>query len=306
MVKLIFTISIFFALISISFSQIKIQEGFETSDSITLPTGWKVFNNAAYVIDPFTNWTVRDSGVCVPGINCAATSKAHLSKKAIEVSWWSSIDTGGSSHTYSDGWLVTKKIPTVASTDILKFWATGGTPNYSDSIQIWVSFIDSLPGSFTNKLGSIHWPVGSTYGNWTQYTYALTSYIGLPIWIGFRYYMDCSVNGFVVYMDDIFVGNPNSINNLGTGIPVSYALSQNYPNPFNPVTTIKFDLPKSSNVKLIVYNSLGQEVSILLNEMKEAGYYEAKFDASTLSSGVYYYRIEAANFVETKKMVVVK
>ena len=89
-------------------------------------------------------------------------------------------------------------------------------------------------------------------------------------------------------------------------MPVSYELYQNYPNPFNPSTTIKFATPKESNVNLSIYNVLGELVSTLVNEQKRPGYYEYKFDASNLASGVYLYRIKAGNFIETKKMVLLR
>jgi hypothetical protein len=88
--------------------------------------------------------------------------------------------------------------------------------------------------------------------------------------------------------------------------PVMYALSQNYPNPFNPSTTIKYKLPKSSVVRLSVFDMLGREVSVLLNERRDAGVYEVKFDGSSLASGVYFYRLQAGDFVQAKGLVITK
>jgi hypothetical protein len=89
-------------------------------------------------------------------------------------------------------------------------------------------------------------------------------------------------------------------------VPGAFALEQNYPNPFNPSTTIRYQVPVAGVVKIVVYDILGREVSVLVNEMKNAGAYEVRFDGSGLASGVYLYRIEAGNFVQTKKMLVVK
>ena len=112
--------------------------------------------------------------------------------------------------------------------------------------------------------------------------------------------------------------NNNSINKLliissEIGAPIEYALEQNYPNPFNPSTTIKFAVPKESNVNLSIYNVLGELVSTLVKEQKKPGYYEYKFNASNLASGVYLYRIkavpngrQAGSFVETKKMILLR
>jgi len=88
--------------------------------------------------------------------------------------------------------------------------------------------------------------------------------------------------------------------------PEEYSLSQNYPNPFNPTTTIEFSIPQSENVKLIVFNSLGEEVATLVNEFKESGKHEIDFKEIDIPSGVYYYKIIAGSFAETKKMILLK
>lgn len=89
-------------------------------------------------------------------------------------------------------------------------------------------------------------------------------------------------------------------------IPQNYRLYQNYPNPFNPVTKIKFDLPKSGFVKLAVYDILGKQVSILVNEHLSSGSYTADLNASVLSSGIYFYTLQSGDFITTKKMILTK
>jgi hypothetical protein len=89
-------------------------------------------------------------------------------------------------------------------------------------------------------------------------------------------------------------------------LPKEFKLSQNYPNPFNPVTRIKFELPKQSLVSLKVYDMAGREVASLVNEELKAGYYESQFDGNRFASGVYFYRIIANDFIQTKKMVLIK
>ncbi len=89
-------------------------------------------------------------------------------------------------------------------------------------------------------------------------------------------------------------------------IPTVYALGQNYPNPFNPSTVIKFSIPNSGLVSLKVFNILGQEVATLVNEMKSVGVYEVSFDASSLTTGMYIYRIQSGDFTSTKKMLLLK
>ncbi len=88
--------------------------------------------------------------------------------------------------------------------------------------------------------------------------------------------------------------------------PNKFELSQNYPNPFNPSTTIRFNLPEASIVKLTIFNILGQEIRTLVNEFRESGINAINFDASDLNSGMYIYKIEAGNFVQTRKMTLLK
>jgi hypothetical protein len=90
-------------------------------------------------------------------------------------------------------------------------------------------------------------------------------------------------------------------------VPEAYSLSQNYPNPFNPVTRINYEIPKNSVVELTVYDILGREVAKLINnEFKKPGRYSVEFDGANLASGIYFYRIEAGDFIDSKKMVLIK
>jgi hypothetical protein len=89
-------------------------------------------------------------------------------------------------------------------------------------------------------------------------------------------------------------------------VPTHFGLNQNYPNPFNPTTTIQFDVPKASHVKLEVFNVLGQNVRTLVDENLDAATHTVEFDASELGSGIYFYRIQADGFAETKKMALIK
>jgi hypothetical protein len=94
--------------------------------------------------------------------------------------------------------------------------------------------------------------------------------------------------------------------NVEVEIPIVYALEQNYPNPFNPSTTIKYSIPEEGFVKLAVYNMLGEEVATIVNASRKAGRYEVNFNATGLASGVYVYRIEAANYIASKKLMLMK
>lgn len=100
---------------------------------------------------------------------------------------------------------------------------------------------------------------------------------------------------------------PKLINNSeAVVVPDKSELSQNYPNPFNPTTTLKYALPKNSYVTIKLYNSLGAEVTTPVREEKPAGFYEVTFDGSRFASGMYFYRMTAGEFTETKKLILVK
>lgn len=99
---------------------------------------------------------------------------------------------------------------------------------------------------------------------------------------------------------------PVGVEDNPEGIPTEYSLSQNYPNPFNPTTSIRYSIPELSFVNIKIFDVLGSEIETLVNEEKSIGNYEVNFDASKLATGIYFYRIKAGQFVETKKMVLIK
>jgi hypothetical protein len=113
-----------------------------------------------------------------------------------------------------------------------------------------------------------------------------------------------SIHGAIVMHNRIILTKEDDEETLST--PVEFTLEQNYPNPFNPATTINYSIPEAGNVEMKVYDILGNEVATLVNEAKAPGNYSAVFDASTFASGIYIYTLRANNFVQTKKMILVK
>ena len=93
---------------------------------------------------------------------------------------------------------------------------------------------------------------------------------------------------------------------INNTMPDSYVLTQNYPNPFNPSTQIRFSIPEQTNVKLLIYDVLGREVSQLVDQVMQAGTYSFSWDAKGYSSGVYFYKLQTDNFVKVKKMMLLK
>jgi hypothetical protein len=306
LLALLFVISIF--LFKDSYSQrIIINETFETSgfNLDSLPNGWSkdpvVGPNPTY---PLAVWSVRDSGAFFPGVNGIVRSRAHSGTRGASIPWRAGNDV-------ANAWMFTDSF-TVRTGDSLMFWMLLGSPedlalqNYIDTMQVRISTIPIGVEEFSTKLATIR----SLDSNnvWTQHKFSLNQYAGQLVYIAFRYYMNTSVDGLWCNIDDIFVGNRSAvgITPIGTNIPTKFALNQNYPNPFNPTTKIKFDLPKNTQVNLTVYNTNGQLVMTLADGQYNAGSYEASFDAKSLPSGTYFYRLTTKDFVETKKMTLVK
>jgi len=290
--------------------QMRLYEDFESGPQPTLPPGWSVWNAAPFPIVPEANWTVRDTGQALPGL-ATATSRAHSGMRAVGVSWWAGVDTNTSQFLQADAWLITRRITNIQVGDSLVFWATGGNPSYLDSMQIWIGDADSTPASQVLQLGSIVWPVGSTYGLFRRYAYDVSVAAGIDIFVGFRYNQDVAIDGFFVHVDDVSVGPITSVP-VNAEIPRTYQLLQNYPNPFNPSTTIEYHLPQSGFVRLQIFNILGQPVISLLNEQQTAGIYRLNWDATGHPSGVYYYQLsvtpetQTQTFREARKLLYVK
>ncbi|MDP3986581.1 MAG: YCF48-related protein [Candidatus Veblenbacteria bacterium] len=149
------------------------------------------------------------------------------------------------------------------------------------------------------KLGGVYETIGYVPGRGTTAT--ISHYNFTDDWVTTGTYLyrlkQIDYDGTYEYSDTI---------EITVGAPLEFSLSQNYPNPFNPVTTIRYEIPHASEVQLTVYNLLGQEVEVLINEYQTPGVYEASFDASTLPSGTYFYRLQAGDYTKTNKMVLLK
>jgi len=181
-------------------------------------------------------------------------------------------------------------------------WGTlilpGGTfPNSIRVKYIDVSRDSSNPGApivLRSTNTSYSWYVSNKKFPVFQIGYYSGSFNGIP---------QPTTKSVIYYPNNPTIG----IVQLSSIIPDQFNLMQNYPNPFNPQTKIRFDVPSaSSNLRLVVFDELGREIAVLVNQNLSPGSYEVKWDATNLSAGVYYYRLFTENFTETKKMLLIK
>lgn len=151
-----------------------------------------------------------------------------------------------------------------------------------------------------------------TVSAWTKEVLDISNYAEGTTQLKIRFSM---VSNGTIVSDGIYIDNiklvgynatPTDISTGSNGIPEKFSLSQNYPNPFNPKTVINYEIAKAGNVDLKVFDMLGKEIITLVSEIKNPGSYSVSFDASTLSSGLYYYKITSGDFSDTKKMLLVK
>jgi hypothetical protein len=110
----------------------------------------------------------------------------------------------------------------------------------------------------------------------------------------------------VLMWSDEFVEEVTAVPQAVAGVPRLFSLAQNYPNPFNPTTVVRYQLPVVSNVNLVVYDVLGREVAMLVNRVEDPGYKSVEWNASGVASGVYFYRLQAGNFVQTRKLLLLR
>ena len=193
------------------------------------------------------------------------------------------------------------------STDNGTSWTQMNNGLPYDSVGHFYSSVSSFAISGTNLFVGTNTGVYLSSNNgadWTAVNHGLTDSNLTALAIGGSYLYAGTRWGGVwkrPLSEIITVAQPSS-----QELPSEFALSQNYPNPFNPSTTINYQLSRQSHVTLKVFDVLGREVATLVNEVEEAGYKSVTFDASKLSSGIYFYRLQAGHYVETKKLLLLR
>lgn len=199
------------------------------------------------------------------------------------------------------------------STDTTTLWKTlDGGNNWSVMSKIYASFrsshfINELTGWIVTSVANLSRIYKTTDGgiSWNYQTFGNNSFYSINFidnnngWIG-------GGNASFTNIYKTTNGGPVFVNQNNENTPTKYSLSQNYPNPFNPITNIKFNVAKMSDVKIVIYDVTGREVQTLVNESLKPGTYETSFDGGMLNSGVYFYKITAGEFSETNKMLLIK
>jgi hypothetical protein len=278
------------------------QEGF--NDATFPPLNWIMINNdGAASTDPTD-----------PSDTCWYQSSSNTGQNPLgpqEGSAFAAAYYGTCNGFLLDDWLVTPNTGGSApagSVDSLVFWflsrlSTSGS--YPDSLDIRVSTTNTAVGSFT-RLAYLNAPKTA----WTRVALLLPQ--AATRYVAFRYLLyDGGPDG--ANSDKVCLDGVQIIRYTSTAVgddkglvPGGFALSQNYPNPFNPSTQIEFALPKSSYARLVVFDALGREVATLVDGELSAGSHVRNFDAAGLAGGVYFYRLSAGTFNESRQMLLVK
>ncbi len=203
----------------------------------------------------------------------------------------------------NNDWLITPQVTGAAQ---LKFWARTYVADYGlERFKVGVSTTGTAPANFTIISGAnyVSAPV-----EWTEYTYDLSSYGNTPIRVGIQ----CLSNdAFIFFVDDVLITG-NSGSSEDPIVPViATELKSNYPNPFNPETNIAFSMKEAGAVTLEVYNVKGQLVRTLINDVKAAGNHTVVWNGKdnngrSVSSGIYYYKMNTGKYSSTKKMIMMK
>jgi len=194
--------------------------------------------------------------------------------------------------------------------------------NSTVKIMVYKTVISDVGLKFvipsSGSLGEIK--VSNTVTNeWEELTFDFSSHIGLPEAIGIDQivvFPDFDLGGRtqdnIIYFDNIsFYSNSVGVDNRSETFPQGFVLEQNFPNPFNPSTTLRYELPEDGLVNVTIYDMMGRQVSTLLSSHQTAGYKSIQWNATNdfgkpVSAGVYLYQIQAGEFVQTKKMVLLK
>lgn len=279
--------------VATSTSAVKWEEVF---DGTTLPAGWQIIDNDG-------------SGAAFSYAQSVAfTSGDTIFPDTAQSFLFSSFNNANGAGLI-DEWVISPRLPMIAAGDSLVFYAGAIDDQFKDSLKVYVSTTDSLPGSFTEIA---YFKVDGPFGAWNRYAFDMTAYAGSEVFVAVNYYIVAGgptgnhsdnlwVDHFALVEGSTAVVEPVS------GVADGYGLEQNYPNPFNPTTTISYSVPSNETVTLKVYDLTGRELVTLVNGQRHAaGKYRVTFDAARYASGVYFYAIQAGEYQSVRRMVLMK
>jgi photosystem II stability/assembly factor-like uncharacterized protein len=288
-------------------------------------TGWAVGGGGVILktVDGGANWVLKNSGTtlsltCIshpyPNRGWIGKSGSFILYSSDRGESWTQQQIG-----LSDNWLSQSQICCngvgylMGTSNVMKTTNFGSNwfvlPGVTSFIRNSVYFINEntgwVVGHYLSTGGAA---INFTTNGGSNWTSQLTTVYQEDL---FSVYFANDLTGYAVGYGGLVLKTTNGgvitgFNKNTTDIPNKFKLYQNYPNPFNPVTAIRFELPRTSAVKLVVYDLLGRETEVLVNGTLKAGSFSLNWDASNFTSGVYLYRITAGNFAETRKMVLVK
>jgi len=249
-----------------------------------------------------TGWSRQIAGtIPVPGFNGGIIIAPPGGGNGVA---FCNYQTGGLNS--NNQWLITPKLANIQAGDSLTFWLRK-FGEYNDNFQVKISTTTATVAAMTIVVDSMTFlPNDSGY---VFHSYNIGSLVpsGSNIYIGFRQWVtNASVDGASFTLDLVkstamLVGVKNE-----KQVPSTFSLSQNYPNPFNPVTNISYSIAGKGFVSLRVYDLLGREVAVPVNEIKNPGTFIISYNASNLSSGVYYYKLQSGEFTDLKSMILIK
>jgi len=278
-------------------------ESFEGNDFP--PAGWSKITNFGG-----TGWrqgSVGDNVLGLEGFGGIDTPPGGGSLLAY-ASWATGdADSNFNTDQATDQWLITPLITDIEIGDSLKFYLKYFS-QFRDNLDILVSHTNAdSTAPFDTTLLTLTFANGSS-NEWQAHSLDLSAFADSSIYIAFRERVSTTFNdGDAFLLDLVEVGSLITSVDDRPVAPATFELLQNYPNPFNPTTQIAFSLSHSSEVTLKIYNLLGQEVAVMVDhEVLRAGSHTFQFNASNLQNGIYYYKLAADNFVDVRKMTLLK
>ncbi|MFQ5709785.1 MAG: choice-of-anchor J domain-containing protein [bacterium] len=270
------------------------------------PAGWEKMTRFGG-----TGWTQVAQGFPVPGFGAGTVDVPPGGDNKVALVSWFTGDADGNTGTgqQTDQWLITPQITNIQPGDTLTFYLKYFDV-FGDSLDVLISTTgrDSTT-EFNILLDQIVFTSTST-NEWQKFSYDLTDSVatGSDIYIAFREHIgNTAQEGDALFLDLVQVSSVVTGIAESPSVPSGFALFQNYPNPFNPATRVSFTIAKAGRVSLKVYNALGQEVATMLDEVPlEPGFYTYEFNASRLTSGLYFYQLRSGSLSDTRKMILVK